>query len=301
MRPWENLFFFYKGKKYSASENHRSFKAWTGVLPDVAEKIFLKYFDKDFLPDRSRVLMVLNYLKTMPTEDEGSSNFKITRKTYRKRLWQSIHYLDFSMKEINLEDRYLDDVPRFGIFRNISLIVDATDCPIRRPSVRTQRELYSNGRMKENTYCRYNVKYTIACQISSGRICFVSGPDPGSHSDVVSFREGGLFSVCDREELFLCDKGYQGQPRCLTPYKKDQGALFLPPEQDAFNDVLSSVRILVECVIGRIKIFGITGGRGRFPCHNLEKHKTLFNVVCQITNLSLDFEPLRFNPNFYLV
>jgi hypothetical protein len=108
IRPWANLYYFYKGIKLSYTENHRAIKAWTGVLPNVAEKIFVKYYDRDFLPDRSRLLVALNYMKTMPTEDEGSTNFQIkSRKTYRKYVWQTLHYLDFTMKEINLENRYI--------------------------------------------------------------------------------------------------------------------------------------------------------------------------------------------------
>jgi hypothetical protein len=106
IRPWRNLYFFYKGVNYSEGENHRAFKAWTGVLPNVAEKIFAKYRDEDFLPDRSRLIILLNYMKTMPTEDEGSTNFQLTRKTYRKYVWQAMYYLEYKMDEIRVENRY---------------------------------------------------------------------------------------------------------------------------------------------------------------------------------------------------
>jgi hypothetical protein len=194
----------------------------------------------------------------------------------------------------------LDPFPKTGLFRNITLIVDGTDCPINRPSARKDRELYSSGRLKENISSRYNVKYTIACQISSGKICFVDGPVPGSYADVTSFRDCGLLFNLPKKEMILCDKGYQGQPRCLTPYKKDRGKLFLTAEEEAFNEVLSSVRMLVERVIGRVKVFGALGSRGRFRSHTLEKHKALFTVACQITNISLEIEPLMFHTNFYL-
>jgi hypothetical protein len=81
-----------------------------------------------------------------------------------------------------------DHIPKKGIFKNVSLIVDGTDCPIDRPGKRKDRNLHSNGRHKENTYGRYNWKYTIAVQISSGRICAVLGPDGGSVADITSLR-----------------------------------------------------------------------------------------------------------------
>ena len=69
--------------------------------------------------------------------------------------------------------------------------------------------------------------------------------------------------------------------------------------EEAFNQVLASVRILVECVINRIKIFGAMGSKGRFRCDN-EKHEMLFKVACHITNVSLEREPVWLETNFYL-
>jgi hypothetical protein len=62
----------YNGIPYSKAEDHRKFKAWVGVDPIVCEKIFSKYQNK-CLPNRSRLLIVLFYLKHMPTEDEGAA------------------------------------------------------------------------------------------------------------------------------------------------------------------------------------------------------------------------------------
>ncbi len=106
--PWRNLYKIYKGIKYSETEDHRRFKAWVGVHPSVAEFVFSKYQDTTCLPNRTRLLIVLYFLKDMPSEDEGSAEFNInSRNTYRKYLWESIHYLDYVMTEIKIEDRYV--------------------------------------------------------------------------------------------------------------------------------------------------------------------------------------------------
>jgi len=297
--PWTNLYEHYKGIKCCAAENHRKFKSWTGVHPEVAEFIFNKYQDAQCLPNRTRLLVVLHFLKDMPSEDEGSSRFKISsRNTYRKFLWETIHYLDYAMNEINLEDRFLDHVPSAGIFAGISLVVDGTDCPVDRPQTRDGRNFLSSGRSKENIYGRYNLKYTVACQISSGKICSILGPEGGSVADVTALREGELVAVinaCNPLEIILADKGYQGHWKCLTAYKgKD-----LLPEQEAFNEVLASVRIICECTINRIKKFGVLGSRGRFHCQ-IGEHKAIFNVSSQITNISLSLQPVWLHTNWYL-
>lgn len=56
---------------------------------------------------------------------------------------------------IILIDRYLDPLASAGLFKDITLIVDGTDCPIHRPGTREQRNVYTNGRNKENILSRY--------------------------------------------------------------------------------------------------------------------------------------------------
>src|SRR5690242_1132995 len=108
----------------------------------------------------------------------------------------------------------------------------------------------------ENQYSKYNLKYTIAVQICTGMICSIVGPDPGHVADISALQNSELFAVVlDNEELILADKGYQGLASCLTSFKGS----CLHPTEEAFNVVLSSVRQIVECVLHRVKIFGILG------------------------------------------
>jgi hypothetical protein len=139
----------------------------------------------------------------------------------------------------------------------------------------------------------------LAVQISSGKICAVFGPHAGSVADITALREGfAVVQQSDNEpiEVVLADKGYQGESRCLTPFKGSN----LSPEEDAFNEVVASVRQLVECVIQRTKIFGVCGPKGRFRCER-EKHQICFRVVCNICNISMQREPVWLNRNWYLL
>jgi hypothetical protein len=108
-------------------------------------------------------------------------------------------------------------------------------------------------------------------------------------------KESDLLVYLKGNKIILPDKGYQGQPNCLTPFKYDP-----TPQEEALNEIFASVRILVECVIKRIKTFGILGSRGRFHSNNLFKHRAAFKVACQITNISLDYEPVWSTHNFFL-
>jgi hypothetical protein len=74
-----------------------------------------------------------------------------------------------------MENRFHPAPSQTSLFSGCYLALDATECPIDRPSRREQRNLYSNGRHKENSRSRYNLKYTVAVQLVTGKICFVSG------------------------------------------------------------------------------------------------------------------------------
>jgi hypothetical protein len=131
---WIKLYNTY-GHSYSSKEGNRKFCSFAGVSPEVAETIYSKYSTigkHSALYDRFRLLIVLHFLKTAPTEDLGSTTFKMARNTYRKLLWCAINYLNSVMTEINIEDRYDPFVPSSGIFKNVCIIVDGTECPIDR-------------------------------------------------------------------------------------------------------------------------------------------------------------------------
>ncbi|HYN44830.1 MAG TPA: transposase family protein [Candidatus Limnocylindrales bacterium] len=290
---WINLYNKYC-HNYSSSENDRKFASLTGTVPQVAETIFLKYGNHILLQNRTRLLIVLNFLKNSPTEDQGASLFELSRTTYRKYLWDTLLYLDFIMDEVHMKDRFMPFVPENGLFENVTLVVDATECAIDRPTRREDRNLYSNGRHKENTHGRYNLKYTVGVQVATGKICFVSNPEPGSVADIQALVNSDLVDYMTPGEIILADKGYQGHPNCLSPFKGTN----LDATEEAFNEIIASVRQVVECVFSRMKIFGIIG-KGRYRW-DLSNHRAVFNVCAQITNISLDRSPLWLETNFYM-
>lgn len=220
---WILLYEIYNGIPCSRAEDDRKFKSFAGCAPEVAEYIYLKYRDDETFKYRHQLLLLLYFLKHNPTEDIGSAMFKIaSRNTYRKRLWSLLYYLDFKMNEIDIESRFDGIVPESGVFKNVTLVVDGTDCPIYRPNTKSDRLIYTCGRPKENTYSKYNVKYTVAVQVSTGKICAVIGPEPGSVSDITAIRKGEIIAYItsyDPFEIVLADKGYQGLSSCLSPVK----------------------------------------------------------------------------------
>ena len=93
--------------------------------------------------------------------------------------------------------------------------------------------------------------------------------------------------------MVLADKGYQGHGCCLSPFRGKN----LTPDKTSFNELLASVRQIVECVFSRVKIFNILRGRYRAE---IESHYAVMNVCCQLTNLSLERNPVYAIQNPYL-
>ena len=96
-------------------------------------------------------------------------------------------------------------------------------------------------------------------------------------------------------EIFLADKGYQGHEQCLTGFKNSASEP-VTWREEVVNEVLDSVRQIVECTFKRIKDFGILGSAGAFR-YSRDKHRPVFNVCAQITNIKLEREPLWANSN----
>ncbi len=121
------------------------------------------------------------------------------------------------MKEIYLKKRFEGRVADYGLFEGIKLVIDGTDCPIERPNSKEdsqvqiwRRKKFYSGRDKENSRSKYCLKYTVAVQVSTGQICFIDGPRPGSMSDITALRESGLLGKIrsqNLDEVILADKG----------------------------------------------------------------------------------------------
>jgi len=101
-QPWLDLYFHLKKTACGRSEDFRRFKAWLGCSPDVCEMIFTRYQDDFYMPLRLNLAFVLYFLKHNPTEDEGSSHFGVSRPTWRRKVWETLNYLDCTMCEVSI-------------------------------------------------------------------------------------------------------------------------------------------------------------------------------------------------------
>lgn len=119
---------------------------------------------------------------------------------------------------------------------------------------------------------------------NSTKIIWVRGAFGGSVHDLTIARRELIFHLSPNERI-LADKAYIGEPNhFICPYK--------PPKTQSqleFNSCQHKHRAIVERMNRRIKIFHCLTTPWR---HDLTLHEIVFFVCCQITNLSLCYEPL---------
>jgi len=107
----------------------------------------------------------------------------------------------------------------------------------------------------------------------------------GSQHDFQLFKESR--TVISGQTSALADAGYQGlvsyHANSQTPVKKTK-LHSLNAEQKAYNRALSKVRILIENIIRKLKIFRILSERYR---NRRKRFGLRFNLISAIYNLEL--------------
>ena len=129
---------------------------------------------------------------------------------------------------------------------NVFGFIDGMTDRMCRPS-RGQQELFSGHK------CCHIVKYQHV-MLPNGIIAHCYGPFPGRRNDAGMYRDSGIdgqlqLLKLNGEQLALFGNGgYANRPWLVTPFRGQLG-----PEQEAFNQMMSSVRISVEWGFAKVK------------------------------------------------
>jgi hypothetical protein len=152
------------------------------------------------------------------------------------------------------------------------LFFDATEQPIQRPSSKKPRREYYSGKQGDHT-----IKHQIAVD-QDGKIQAVSPSYPGRMHDKRVYDLEQV--VIPRKAEPVGDLDYQGSV-LTVPNKKPKGGT-LSESEKAYNREHASERILVEHVIGKLKIFDILSDRFR---NELSRHALMFKNIAGLCNL----------------
>jgi hypothetical protein len=172
------------------------------------------------------------------------------------------------------------------------MIIDGTDLEILRPPLPPELENASHAEQWEFYKLWYShklnttaIKYELGVHVKTGKIVWFHGPFRGATADISIFRDSLMTKLVPRE-MVMADLGYCGTISILTAEK---GSAYKEIRRTPEDKIFNSVRSKIERTIGRIKFFNICHTAFR---NSLASHRSIFDVVCRLTNVNLIFEPL---------
>lgn len=156
------------------------------------------------------------------------------------------------------------------------LIVDSAEQPVQRPVDYQEQKKYYSGKKKMHTF-----KNQFIVLPNGEDIVDVIIGKLGKTSDINLFR--ATRDKLDPKQRFLGDKAYKGDEAIATPHKKTPKTEITELQKQE-NKELSSRRIGVEHLIGRIKIFRVASDRFRLARH---KYEQVIMSICGLVRVRM--------------
>lgn len=175
----------------------------------------------------------------------------------------------------------------------VEFIGDATEQPVQRPkqknkrNTKAKRRKYYSGKKKQ-----FTVKHQLITTPEK-EIFDVSGAWPGSVHDKTVFKREKTQEEIPKGARIKLDKGFQGLPEDLELEGFDLEVIIprkanrwhkLTRGDKIYNKQLARERIIIEHVIGGLKVFQVLAQRYR---HQLENHNRTFKNIAAIWNMKL--------------
>jgi len=226
-----------------------------------------------------QVLMTLQYLREYRTQYHIETDWGVSESTVC-RITQKIENILIRSGVFSLPGK--KELRQKEIEEKV-VAMDVTESPIEKPK-ENQKNYYS-GKQKEHT-----LKTQLIIDLKSKKIiCLASGK--GRVHDFKLFQNSGV-RVGDLIKI-IADKGYQGIAKIHklseTPIKRKKGKK-LSKEEKQYNQLLNRLRVVVEHINRRLKIFRILSSiyRNRHRRFGLRA-----NLIAGIYNYELETKELE--------
>ena len=172
---------------------------------------------------------------------------------------------------------------RYKHLPNLRAIIDCTECFIQSPSSMT------NSCATYSHYKHHNTVKILIAIAPNGFISFISKAYCGRASDKAITDDSGFYDLLHPNDMIMADKGFH-----ITEELEARQVTFLIPPgrrgaaQMSINKVrktkeIANLRIYVEQIIGRLKIFQILSRE--LPNSMCPQIDNIVKICCAITNL----------------
>jgi hypothetical protein len=214
-----------------------------------------------------QVLLTLVWLRLYPTHDVLGFLFGVSQPTVGRYLAHVLPVLeqlgadtlrqpDPGRKRRRSLPELLTDVPELNV------IVDSFEQPVQRPKTAAGRDGWYSGKKRSHT-----LKVQVAVEDETGMIVDLSASVPGRTADITLLKQSQVLERLPSGVGGLGDCGYQGiaklHPLGRSPFKRNKHSPPLTAAQTAYNHAFSSIRILVENIICRLRHFQCLTQRDR--------------------------------------
>lgn len=240
-----------------------------------------------------KLFFILFYYRNYPTLRFAQVLFEIEDSAiHRWTIFLSSVLKETLSYQIPLPDRQMRNFnDLYSIYPELAeYIVDGTDRSFERSKDNKTQELYYSGKKK-----RHTIKNQIFVNPRSKKIIYTTKTLPGSVHDKTALNDDGILDHAPPISCGLGDLGYEGIKKnypwlkFVIPVKKKKNKDRTIEEKQT-NKVISSVRVGIEHVIGKLKINRILSDKFR---SNLQFADLAFRNCCYFYNFKLDLKTNR--------
>ncbi|XP_061187005.1 uncharacterized protein LOC133195157 [Saccostrea echinata] len=210
----------------------------------------------------NQFFMVLIKLRRNTTNFELSRMFGVSEKVVQNIIITWINFMSRQWRQIDIWPakelvHYFTPSGFMRSFPNTRVIIDGTECPIKKPkNPKAQQQTFS-------TYKNRNTAKVLVGATPGGLVSFVSSAYGGSASDRQITERSVLMDKCDPKDSIMADKGFNVQdlfaPRNISinvpTFFRKRNRL---SNKTVLNDRrISSKRVHIERIIGLAKTYKI--------------------------------------------
>jgi hypothetical protein len=247
---------------YTGLETYDKFKFVLQTLGPAAYHLNYRYSNVTQLSVEDQFFMALIKLRQHKVNFELAFMFGVSKCTVANIVVTWINFMAVQWREINIWPerelvRYFSPSDFKSKFPSTRVIVDGTECPVKKPSVPVAQQA---------TFSTYKNRNTVKVLVGSspgGLVSFVSPAYGGSTSDRQIVERGNLVDICDPTDSVMADKGFNVQDLFCTQNFTINIPTFFRKKNRMSGEIvvkdrkIASKRVHIERIIGLGKTFKI--------------------------------------------